>query len=81
MVLSKYDFLTEDEYFDIMDKLPARKSMLDDSDPNKFIAKMGAEALENVSSRIDLDKLSYDLRHIRLLLILLSKEKQKLLKG
>jgi DNA-directed RNA polymerase subunit beta' len=40
------DFLTEDEYLDIMDKLPKENQMLDDDDPNKFIAKMGAEALK-----------------------------------
>ena len=57
------DFLTEDEYLDIIDKLPRENQQLDDSDPNKFIAKMGAESLEMLLSRIDLDTLSYDLRH------------------
>ncbi len=57
------DFLTEDEYLDIMDKLPKENHMLDDEDPNKFIAKMGAEALEMLLARIDLDDLSYSLRH------------------
>ncbi|MFC5625987.1 DNA-directed RNA polymerase subunit beta' [Algoriphagus winogradskyi] len=57
------DFLTEDEYLDIMDKLPKENHMLDDEDPNKFIAKMGAEALEMLLARIDLDDLSYALRH------------------
>ncbi|PZX60303.1 DNA-directed RNA polymerase subunit beta' [Algoriphagus ratkowskyi] len=57
------DFLTEDEYLDIMDKLPKENHMLDDADPNKFIAKMGAEALEMLLARIDLDDLSYSLRH------------------
>ncbi|MEP0710289.1 DNA-directed RNA polymerase subunit beta' [Algoriphagus sp.] len=57
------DFLTEDEYLDIMDKLPKENHMLDDDDPNKFIAKMGAEALEMLLARIDLDDLSYALRH------------------
>ena len=57
------DFLTEDEYLDIVDKLPAENQKLDDADPNKFIAKMGAEALEMLLSRIDLDDLSYSLRH------------------
>ncbi|TXE08896.1 DNA-directed RNA polymerase subunit beta' [Algoriphagus aquimarinus] len=57
------DFLTEDEYLDIMDKLPKENHMLDDADPNKFIAKMGAEALEMLLARIDLDDLSYALRH------------------
>lgn len=57
------DFLTEDEYLDILDKLPRENQMLDDGDPNKFIAKMGADALEMLLARIDLDELSYSLRH------------------
>jgi DNA-directed RNA polymerase subunit beta' len=57
------DFLTEDEYLDILDKLPRENQMLDDDDPNKFIAKMGADSLEMLLSRIDLDELSYALRH------------------
>jgi DNA-directed RNA polymerase subunit beta' len=57
------DFLTEDEYLDIIDKLPRENQMLDDNDPQKFIAKMGADALHDLLSRIDLDTLSYDLRH------------------
>ncbi|BDD10955.1 DNA-directed RNA polymerase subunit beta' [Fulvitalea axinellae] len=57
------DFLTEDEYLDIIDKLPRENQMLDDEDPNKFIAKMGAEALEMLLARLDLDSLSYQLRH------------------
>ncbi|MEN7546380.1 DNA-directed RNA polymerase subunit beta' [Rapidithrix thailandica] len=57
------DFLTEDEYLDILDKLPRENQQLDDDDPNKFIAKMGAEALDMLLSRINLDELSYELRH------------------
>jgi len=56
-------FLTEDEYLDILEKLPRENQMLDDKDPNKFIAKMGAEGLEMLLSRIELDDLSYSLRH------------------
>lgn len=52
------DFLTEEEYLDILDKLPKENQYLDDKDPNKFIAKMGAEALEDLLKRIDLDTLS-----------------------
>ncbi|MBR4294866.1 MAG: DNA-directed RNA polymerase subunit beta' [Bacteroidaceae bacterium] len=55
--------LTEDEYLEIMDNLPAGNSELDDSDPNKFIAKMGAEAIQELLTRIDLDALSYELRN------------------
>ena len=57
------DFLTEEEYLDILDTLPKENQFLDDSDPQKFVAKMGAEALEELLKRIDLDQLSYDLRH------------------
>jgi DNA-directed RNA polymerase subunit beta' len=53
-VLVKMDFLTEDEYLDILDKLPRENQMLDDDDPQKFIAKMGAEALEMLLSRLTL---------------------------
>jgi len=61
--VSTMDFLTEDEYLDIIDKLPRENQQLPDSDPQKFIAKMGASALEMLLSRIKLDELSYDLRH------------------
>ena len=61
--LTRMDYLTEDEYLDILDKLPRENQMLDDDDPEKFIAKMGAEALEMLLARINLDELSYDLRH------------------
>ena len=61
--INRLDFLTEDEYLDILDKLPRENQMLDDEDPQKFIAKMGAEALEMLLSRTELDTLSYELRH------------------
>ncbi|HSH19326.1 MAG TPA: DNA-directed RNA polymerase subunit beta' [Draconibacterium sp.] len=57
------DFLTEEEYLDILDTLPKENHLLDDDDPNKFIAKMGAEALFQILMRIDLDDLSFTLRH------------------
>ena len=57
------DLLTEEEYFDILDKLPKENQMLEDTDPNKFIAKMGAEAIYDLLLRLDLDDLSYQLRH------------------
>ncbi|MCJ8166902.1 DNA-directed RNA polymerase subunit beta' [Pontibacter sp. E15-1] len=57
------DFLTEDEYLDMVDKLPRENQQLDNSDPNKFIAKMGAEALQMLLERTNLDDLSYELRH------------------
>ncbi|PQJ79002.1 DNA-directed RNA polymerase subunit beta' [Polaribacter porphyrae] len=61
--LQKMDFLTEEEYLDIVDELPQENQYLDDSDPNKFIAKMGAECLIDLLARIDLDELSFQLRH------------------
>ncbi len=61
--LQKMDFLTEEEYLDIADELPQDNQYLDDSDPNKFIAKMGAECLIDLLARIDLDALSFELRH------------------
>jgi DNA-directed RNA polymerase subunit beta' len=57
------DFLTEEEYLDILETLPRENQLLEDSDPNKFIADMGAEALYKLLERIDLDELSYDLRY------------------
>jgi DNA-directed RNA polymerase subunit beta' len=57
------ELLTEEEYLDILDSLPKDNQQLEDTDPNKFIAKMGAEAIYDLLSRIDLDSLSYELRH------------------
>ena len=56
------DLLTEDEYLDCLKRLPKENQYLEDSDPNKFIAKMGAEAIYDLLTRIDLDALSYELR-------------------
>ncbi|MGL4852469.1 MAG: DNA-directed RNA polymerase subunit beta' [Phocaeicola sp.] len=61
--VNKFDLLTEEEYLDFMDKLPRENEYLDDNDPNKFIAKMGADAMHDLLARIDLDALSYELRH------------------
>jgi len=61
--VNKMDFLTEEEYINITDNLPTENQFLDDEDPNKFIAKMGAECLIELLSRIDLNELSYELRH------------------
>ena len=61
--LKKMDFLTEEEYLDILDALPKENQYLEDTDPNKFIAKMGAEALHDLLGREDLDDNSYKLRH------------------
>src|SRR3954464_14516280 len=56
------DFLTEEEYLNILEALPKDNQHLDDTDPNKFIAKMGAEALHDLLSRLNLDELSFSLR-------------------
>ncbi|RMB56300.1 DNA-directed RNA polymerase subunit beta' [Dokdonia sinensis] len=61
--LQKMDFLTEEEYLNILETIPQENLYLDDEDPNKFIAKMGAECLIELLKRIDLDELSYELRH------------------
>ncbi|HAH23398.1 MAG TPA: DNA-directed RNA polymerase subunit beta', partial [Prolixibacteraceae bacterium] len=57
------DFLSEEEYLDILDSLPKENQYLDDMDPNKFIARMGAEALYTLLQRLELDEMSFDLRH------------------
>jgi DNA-directed RNA polymerase subunit beta' len=61
--IQKMDFLTEEEYLNIVEELPQENQYLEDSDPNKFIAKMGAECLIDLLARIDLKELSYELRH------------------
>lgn len=61
--LKRLDFMTEEEYLDILDELPKENQYLEDSDPNKFIAKMGAEALYDLLRTMDLEVTSYDLRH------------------
>ena len=61
--ISEQDLLTEEEYLDIIESLPKENQMLEDTDPNKFIAKMGAEAIYDMLQRLDLDSLSYDLRN------------------
>ena len=61
--LQVMDFLTEEEYLNILETLPQENQYLEDTDPNKFLAKMGAECLIELLSRIDLESLSYELRH------------------
>jgi len=61
--LERMDFLTEEEYLDILDTLPKENQYLDDNDPEKFVAKMGAEAIHDLLKTMDLDELSYNLRH------------------
>ena len=61
--LTRLDFLTEEDYLDILDTLPKENQYLEDTDPNKFIAKMGAEALHDLLRTLNLEQTSYDLRH------------------
>ena len=61
--VAEYDLLSEEEYPDILDTLPKDNQYLEDNDPNKFVAKMGAEAIYDLLARLDLDALSYELRH------------------
>uniref|UniRef100_UPI002619D073 DNA-directed RNA polymerase subunit beta' n=1 Tax=Muribaculum intestinale TaxID=1796646 RepID=UPI002619D073 len=61
--LARMDLLSEEDYFKFMERLPEDNRMLPDDDPNKFIAKMGAEAIYELLTTINLDELSYSLRH------------------
>lgn len=61
--LATGDLLTEEEYLDILDTLPKENQYLPDEDPNKFIAKMGAEAVHDLLARLNLDELSFSLRN------------------
>ncbi|HKK76512.1 MAG TPA: DNA-directed RNA polymerase subunit beta' [Saprospiraceae bacterium] len=61
--INKMDLLTEEEYLDILETLPPENQMLEDDDPQKFIAKMGADAVRELLMRLDLDQLSFELRH------------------
>ncbi|MDE5968940.1 MAG: DNA-directed RNA polymerase subunit beta', partial [Muribaculaceae bacterium] len=61
--VAKLDLLTEEEYFNIIDNLPAENQLLPDDDPNKFVAKMGAEAIYDLLKQVTLDDLAAELRH------------------
>jgi DNA-directed RNA polymerase subunit beta' len=61
--LQKMDFLTEEEYLNVLEQIPPENQYLDDSDPDKFVAKMGAECLIDLLGRVNLEELSYELRH------------------
>ena len=61
--VAELDLLSEEEYLQILDDLPKENQLLEDTDPNKFIAKIGAEAVYELLTRLDLDTLSYELRH------------------
>ncbi|HCC86095.1 MAG TPA: DNA-directed RNA polymerase subunit beta', partial [Porphyromonadaceae bacterium] len=61
--VSEKDLLTEEEYLNLLETLPRENQQLEDNDPNKFIAKMGAEAILDLLERLNLDKLANQLRH------------------
>jgi len=61
--VSKLDLLTEEEYLEILEALPKDNQLLDDSHPDKFVAKMGAEAIHHLLSTLNLDDLAAHLRH------------------
>ncbi|MEG1954893.1 MAG: DNA-directed RNA polymerase subunit beta', partial [Mucinivorans sp.] len=61
--VEQMDLLAEKEYYDLLATLPKGNQQLDDSHPDKFVAMMGAEALYVLMQRLDLDTLSFDLRH------------------
>ena len=60
--VAELDLLAEEEYLQIIDGLPKDNQLLEDSDPNKFIARIGADAIYDLLVRLDLDLLSYNLR-------------------
>ena len=62
--VQKLQLLSEEEYFEILDRLPAGNQQLEDGNPDKFVAKMGAEAIYDLLKELDLDSLSYKLRHL-----------------
>ena len=61
--VEKMQLLSEEEYFDVLEKLPAGNQQLENDNPEKFVAKMGAEAIYDLLKDLKLDELSYQLRH------------------
>jgi DNA-directed RNA polymerase subunit beta' len=59
----KMDLLSEEEYMEVLESLPKENHSLEDNHPDKFIAKMGAEAVSDLLERLELESLSYELRH------------------
>ena len=60
--VTKYEFLTEEEYLDLMETIPIENQYLPEDDPNKFVAKMGAEAVYDLLSRLNIDEEANRLR-------------------
>ena len=61
--IKRLDLLTEEEYFDVLDTLPEGNQLLEDSDPQKFVAKMGAESVSDLLDQLQLTELAAALRH------------------
>jgi DNA-directed RNA polymerase subunit beta' len=61
--VEKMDLLSEEEYLELLDTIPVENQQMDENDPQKFVAKMGADAIRELLIRMDLDSLSYQLRH------------------
>jgi DNA-directed RNA polymerase subunit beta' len=60
--LSKKDLISEDQYFEVLNSLPAGNEKLNDDDPKKFVAKIGGEAVKEILKNTDIEKLSKELR-------------------
>lgn len=60
--LNKNDLISEDQYFEVINSLPAGNDKLDDDDPKKFVARIGGDAIKEVLKKIDVEKLSKELR-------------------
>ena len=55
--LSKKDLISEDQYFEVMNSLPAGNEKLDDDDPKKFVAKIGGEAVKEMLKQTNVETL------------------------
>jgi DNA-directed RNA polymerase subunit beta' len=60
--LSRLDLISEDQYFEVLNSLPVGNEKLDDSDSNKFVAKIGGDAVKDILKHTDVEKLSKELR-------------------
>ncbi|MCH7974530.1 MAG: DNA-directed RNA polymerase subunit beta', partial [Bacteroidetes bacterium] len=60
--LNRMDLISEDQYYEVFNSLPHDNEKLDDDDPNKFIAKIGGDAVKEILSNTDIAQLSTELR-------------------
>jgi DNA-directed RNA polymerase subunit beta' len=60
--LSRLDLISEDQYFEVLNSLPQGNEKLDESDPKKFVAKIGGDAVKNILKHTEVEKLSKELR-------------------